>query len=1184
MAGARSWLVRRCVPAVSVALLAASGAAVTPNAAAASATTTSVKAAAPTAPGSSGVTPVVAKADLKLAIVATALVAGTQATYTISVVNVGPKPANTVTLTDTLPLGFTLVSSTGSTFDACTATTPTPTTPSKVTCTAPVDLAVGTSTIALTVLIDAGAPSSGTGTVANSATVKSQITADPIPANNTATLTSNLVSRSDLAIGLSHPGGFTAKQQAGYTITVTNKGPSAAAPGTTVTDTLPAGVTYVSSAGPNWTCALNQSGQIVCTLGQSLAVNAKAPVTLAVAVGPTAASFVINRATVSTKAPTIDPNTKNNAAADPTAVPASLPSGGASDPGACGAPSGTTPPVRTCNLVAATGWLTLPTGALPIWGFAIDNGSPASVPGVTLVAVEGETVVLNVRNALPVGADQNNLSVVLPGVATSSPDSKGVPSGGTKSYTLTGLKPGTYVYEAGPTVNGARQVGMGLSGLLIVRPKSFTNSGPGRTLFNDPAPGGTACNTAGASTTFTAETMLVVNEFNSQFNNNPLNSSLNDYAPDIFLIDGQAYPSTPVIPVGTGDCLLVHLADLGLREHSVGFLNLRQTILANDSVPVVYPQNLAANYLNPGQEADAAVSIVPAAQPGALFPFLDFGRHLHNGAGQPASTTGNTGMKLGGMLALVKVVGTPVPVTNPTTDTVSAAPVTNNGTQTITVTATSTAHNGSANIAAAEWSIDAIASAGSGTAATPFPAPASPSTYAISIPACTPILVAGCAPLSTLEDGDHIVWVRTQDSTGTWADPPVGVVFTLSKKGPSVYALAGDPGTVDGQGNLEAITNASRSVPNKQPFLLGDPNAPTQPTDLIITGTAEPALADWTIGGAEYCIDATTCNGTNPMKFGVTNLGVFGPPAPGLPAAIGAAIPVNVVSALSSGTHTVYVRATEVPPSGVTVSARPGPWTSIALVVLNTGPTAAIASVTPDPAGLYANHDGNLNYQPSVRLNGTLTTAIADAMVADGELFFGNTTDPDPGSPGGQQFGQGTELTPAGGIWGKANALAVYGDIPVADFTAFAEGKIRVWINGKDSAGNWGPVVHYDLTLDKTIPLILDKSSGATTDPVVITTGTTYSLDFWAQDPATAPANVTSNLVAVEWKISYPGVIDQPNVNLFTSYLSSPSNGPVEINFDISGGPQPYPAGALVIYHVRDGAGNWSSYRQTLIH
>jgi hypothetical protein len=294
----------------------------------------------------------------------------------------------------------------------------------------------------------------------------------------------------------------------------------------------------------------------------------------------------VNSAKVSPGLPTTDPNGANNTAKDPTAIPASLPSGGGNDPGPCGPASGG---VRTCNLVAKPGSLTLPaTGALPIWGFALDNGSPATVPGVTLVATEGETLQLNVRNALP-AAPNNNLSVVLPAVPTSNPDSVGVPPpapccpNNVAHYTFSKLKPGVYVYEAGPTVNGARQVAMGLSGLLIVRPSTFNNTVPA-------APNGTACNTAGASTTFTAEAMLAMNEFNRAFNANPLGASLNDYAPDVFLINGQAYPSTPTIPVGTGDCLMVHVADLGLREHSVGFLNLRQTVVSNDSTPLVHPQ------------------------------------------------------------------------------------------------------------------------------------------------------------------------------------------------------------------------------------------------------------------------------------------------------------------------------------------------------------------------------------------------------------------------------------------------------------------------------------------------------------------------------------------------------------------------------------------------------------------
>ena len=83
-------------------------------------------------------------------------------------------------------------------------------------------------------------------------------------------------------------------------------------------------------------------------------------------------------------------------------------------------------------------------------------------------------------------------------------------------------------------------------------------------------------------------------------------------------------------------------------------------------------------------------------------------------------------------------------------------------------------------------------------------------------------------------------------------------------------------------------------------------------------------------------------------------------------------------------------------------------------------------------------------------------------------------------------------------------------------------------------------------------------------------------------------------MTAVEWQISYGTVVDNPAANDFTVYLGGPggpgganlpaaTNGPVELPIDISGGPQPYPAGAQAVFRVRDGAGNWTDWRTVTI-
>jgi uncharacterized repeat protein (TIGR01451 family) len=97
-----------------------------------------------------------------------------------------------------------------------------------------------------------------------------------------------------------------------YTITATNLGP-APSPSTTVTDPLPAGVSFVSaSAG-----CTQAAGLVTCALGQ-LAAGTSATVTIVVAVGPGATGVLTNTAAVSGGA--ADPFASNNTDTETTLV------------------------------------------------------------------------------------------------------------------------------------------------------------------------------------------------------------------------------------------------------------------------------------------------------------------------------------------------------------------------------------------------------------------------------------------------------------------------------------------------------------------------------------------------------------------------------------------------------------------------------------------------------------------------------------------------------------------------------------------------------------------------------------------------------------------------------------------------------------------------------------------------
>ncbi|MBI3659395.1 DUF11 domain-containing protein [Candidatus Acetothermia bacterium] len=96
-----------------------------------------------------------------------------------------------------------------------------------------------------------------------------------------------------------------------YTLTLTNNGPQPAT-GVTLTDTLPAGVNFVSASPNNCQQA---NGIVTCSVG-NLAINALAKVTIVVTT--TAAGTLTN--TASAQSGQADPNTSNNSAVATTTV------------------------------------------------------------------------------------------------------------------------------------------------------------------------------------------------------------------------------------------------------------------------------------------------------------------------------------------------------------------------------------------------------------------------------------------------------------------------------------------------------------------------------------------------------------------------------------------------------------------------------------------------------------------------------------------------------------------------------------------------------------------------------------------------------------------------------------------------------------------------------------------------
>ncbi|HEY3129920.1 MAG TPA: DUF11 domain-containing protein, partial [Acidobacteriota bacterium] len=226
---------------------------------------------------------------------------GTNGVYTITVQNIGSAATTAaITVTDVLPSGLSFVSGTGTGW-SCSAAGQT------VTCTNAGPLAAGaSSSITLTV-------SPGTaGTVTN--TVSVSTSGDTNSSNNSASDLTTVNGVPDLSISKNHGGSFTVGTNGSYTITVQNVGSGPTTGLITVTDTLPAGLTYFSGTGSGWSCS--PAGQTVtCTNSGPIAAGSNSTITLTVS--PTTPGSVTNSVTVSTSG---DSNAANNSTTDPTTI------------------------------------------------------------------------------------------------------------------------------------------------------------------------------------------------------------------------------------------------------------------------------------------------------------------------------------------------------------------------------------------------------------------------------------------------------------------------------------------------------------------------------------------------------------------------------------------------------------------------------------------------------------------------------------------------------------------------------------------------------------------------------------------------------------------------------------------------------------------------------------------------
>ncbi|MBI4901993.1 MAG: DUF11 domain-containing protein [Acidobacteria bacterium] len=115
---------------------------------------------------------------------------------------------------------------------------------------------------------------------------------------------------------MTHEGDFAVGGQGVYELRIRNTGLTTAAGVITITDTLPAGLTYVSGTGIGWTCSADEQN-VTCTATGPIEPGVSTAIKLTVSIGLSALPGVTNLAGVSNES---DRNTTNNASGNPVAV------------------------------------------------------------------------------------------------------------------------------------------------------------------------------------------------------------------------------------------------------------------------------------------------------------------------------------------------------------------------------------------------------------------------------------------------------------------------------------------------------------------------------------------------------------------------------------------------------------------------------------------------------------------------------------------------------------------------------------------------------------------------------------------------------------------------------------------------------------------------------------------------
>ena len=288
---------------------------------------------------------------------------------------------------------------------------------------------------------------------------------------------------------------------------------------------------------------------------------------------------------------------------------------------------------------------------VPVWGFActattVAGACPSlgtvTVPGPRLVVPAGEDLIVNLTNNLPEG-----VSIVLPGEALPTVTGGSVPAGtmtdpqgrtratsfiaqappgGSATFTWTGLRPGTFLYQSGSHVT--LQAHMGLYGAVT---KNAVEAAP-------PAKA-----QAYAGVEYDNEVVMFYSEVDAVLHATATPANAINYDPRYFLVNGKPYEAgDPALPAGdANEKTLIRFLNAGLKAHVPVVQNAYWSVVAEDGSKYPYPRAQYNVYLAPGKTSDVIF------QPSVAGTYPVYDRRLH-------LTTGGAGG--GGLLAHLEVL------------------------------------------------------------------------------------------------------------------------------------------------------------------------------------------------------------------------------------------------------------------------------------------------------------------------------------------------------------------------------------------------------------------------------------------------------------------------------------------------------------------------------------------------